>query len=136
MPKEKKLTPKRELFCKLYATDRDCFGNGTQSYLKVFNTKKKPITYKTARTQAYLLLTNPDICSRIREQLDIYINDEVVDKELGSVILQYGDLPPKVAAIREYNRVKGRLAPTKFTFTDKYGEQSDEEIRAEQARRS
>lgn len=106
---KEKLTPKQELFCKIYATDRDCFGNGVQAYLEVFNTEKKPVTYKSARVLAYRLLTKVNICNKIRELLDIYISNEVVDKELGQVILQYGDLSSKVAAVREYNKVKSRV---------------------------
>ena len=117
--KKKGLTAKQEKFCQMFAKDRDCFGNGTQSYLKVFSTKKKPITYKSARTRAYLLLTKVDITDRIRELIDLYISDEVVDKELGAVIQQWGEIPSKVAAIREYNRVKGRIAPEKVDITIK-----------------
>lgn len=104
-----KLNPKQELFCKLYATDRDCFGNGVQAYLEVYSTEKKPISYKVAKACAYKLLTNVYLCERIRELIDIYVSDEVVDKELGQVILQYGDLSSKVAAVREYNKVKARV---------------------------
>ena len=38
-----KLTPQQELFCQLYAGDREFFGNGVQSYIeayKVDTTKK------------------------------------------------------------------------------------------------
>lgn len=129
--KETKLTPKQEKFCQMFAKDRDCFGNGTQSYLKVYNKgKKKKVSYRSARTLAYVLLTNVDIISRIRVLIDTYISDEVVDKELGTVILQQGDLSSKVAAIREYNKVKGRLAPTELKITDEYEGQSDGDIEA------
>jgi len=126
------LTPKEELFCHIFATDRDCFGNGARAYLKTYGNEVK---YMTAKTQAYRLLTKPHLVARIRELIDIYISDEVVDKELGEVILQYGDLSSKVAAIREYNRVKGRLAPTTIKFADAYGEWAEEQIKEEIARR-
>ena len=126
------LTPKQEKFCQLYARDRDCFGNGTQAYKKAFKPKK---TYGSIRTEAYKLLTNPRITERIRELLDIYISDEVVDKELGEVILQSGDLSAKVSAIREYNKVKGRLAPTTFKFVDENDDLTDEELEKEIAKR-
>ena len=127
------LTAKQELFCRYFATDRDCFGNGTQAYIKAFKPKKN--TYKTVRKYASDLLTKPDITNRIRELLDIYISDEVVDKELGTVILQYGDLPSKVSAIREYNKVKGRLAPTTFKFVDDNEDLDDEELKKQIASR-
>jgi len=130
---KKKLNPKQELFCKLYATDRDCFGNGVQAYLKVYSTKKKPISYKAARVSAFDLLTKPNICDRIREQIDIYISDEVVDKELGMVILQYADIPSKVAAVREYNKVKSRVI-NKFEILDPNAEQTDDNLTDEERR--
>jgi len=126
---KKKLTPKHELFCQLYSKDRDCFGNGTQAYLKTTKTlNEKAPTYKTARTMAYNLLTNRDIMARVRELVDIYISNEVVDKELGSVILQSGDLGAKVQGIREYNKVKGRLAATKIKFVDDNEDLTDQQI--------
>ena len=79
---------------------------------------------------AHRLLTKVNITNCVREFLDIFISDEVVDKELGQVILQYGDLSAKVAAIREYNKVKNRVITT-IKFTDNHGELTDEEIQAE-----
>jgi len=107
--KTKKLTPKQKLFCQLFATDENCFGNGTQAYLKAFSTKKHPVTYKTARVESHRLLTNPNVSAESRKLMDIFISNEVVDAELATVILQYADLSSKVAAIREYNKVKGRI---------------------------
>ena len=129
----KKLTVREERFCQVYAKDSDCFGNGVQSYYKAFPEKK--IKYNSVKTEAYRMLTNPLLVERIRELIDIHISDEVVDKELGTVILQYGDLPSKVAAVREYNKVKGRLAPTQIKFLDDNEDQDDESIEQEIANR-
>ena len=122
------LTAKQEFFCQLFAKDRDCFGNGTQAYLKAFSTKRKKPAYSTARVEAHKLLTNPNIIDRIRELIDVWISDEVVDKELGMVILQYDNLSAKVAAIREYNKVKGRMTFSKDKWIDPYPEFTDEEL--------
>ena len=104
------LTAKQERFCQLFANpDSGYFGNGTQSYLEAFKEKGKSITYKTARVEAHKQLTKPNVTKRIRELMDIYISSEIVDKELAGVILQWADLSSKVAAIREYNKVKGRV---------------------------
>lgn len=130
-----KLNPKEELFCQLFAKDRDCFGNGVQAYIKVYSTKKKPVPYKSAKQLAYRLLTKVHLIDRIRELIDIRVSDEVVDKELGMVILQYADIPSKVAAVREYNKVKGRLAPTKFSIVDEHEELTEEQIKEELAKR-
>ena len=105
-----KLAPKQELFCQLYASDREFFGNGVQSYIGAYevDTNKKG-AYKSAKHCAYRLLTNVDIIKRTNEILDISINDIVVDKELAFTILQKGNLHAKIAAIREYNALKGRV---------------------------
>ena len=104
---EKELTLKEELFCRFYASDREFFGNGVQSYMEAYDLEPKQ--YGSARSQAAVLLAKPSILAKVSELMDIYINDQVVDKELGFVIKQYNDLSAKVAAIREYNRVKRRV---------------------------
>lgn len=102
--------PNHELFCNLYASDKEFFGNGVASYVEAYNKDlRKKGTYASSRTMAYKLLTKADILARIREIMDIYINDEVVDKELAFVIKQNAELSAKVAAIREYNQLKGRI---------------------------
>lgn len=106
MPKGNKLTTKEEAFCQYFSTEVDCFGNGVQAYLKAFGPK---VTYKTAKSQAYRLLTKPYIINRCRKLIDTYFSNEVADRELAMVALQYGDLSAKVAAIREYNKVKKRI---------------------------
>ena len=123
-----KLTAKQEKFCQIYARNKDCFGNGVQSFYKAF--PKNKIKYNSVKTEAYRMLTNPLLVERIRELIDIYISDEVADKELGTVILQYANLPSKVAAIREYNKVKGRLAPTQIKFVDDNEDMSDADLEA------
>jgi hypothetical protein len=37
------------------------------------------------------------------------LNDEWVDKQLSAVITQWADMPSKVAAIKEYNKMRGRI---------------------------
>lgn len=106
-----KLKPEWELFCQLYATDRDCFGNGLQAYAKTYGidlSKKGGVG--TAKSNAYKLLTNTDILDRVNELLDIYINDQVVDKELGFLVLQNVDFSAKLGAIKEYNNLKKRTS--------------------------
>ena len=107
---EKKLNPKWEKFCNLYATKKDFFGNGTQCYIEVYSTPKNPITYKTARTRAWQLLTNADILARINKLMeDMVLNDTFVDKQLGLLIEQDADFTSKLGAIKEYNSLKQRI---------------------------
>ena len=106
-----KLHLKQERFCQLFASDKEFFGNGAQSYLEAYEDKKskKIMSYKAARACASRLLTNANILSRINELLDIFITNEIVDKNLGLVILQNADFHAKVAAIKEYNQLKNRI---------------------------
>ena len=107
---ERKLNPKQEKFCQLYASDREFFGNGVQSYIEAYEPQQiKPNWYATARTDASKLLTNSNVLARINELLDITFNDQHVDKQLALVVTQNADFSSKVAAIREYNRLKSRV---------------------------
>lgn len=133
-PDEEKLNAKQELFCQLYATDRDFFANGTTSYLEAYGLNANdPKDRANARSSASDLLTKPNILKRIREIMELgEFNDEFVDKELQFVIAQRNDLSAKTAAIREYNKLKSRIIE-KFDHTTKgramprpiYGGKSD-----------
>jgi hypothetical protein len=106
---DKSLNPKQEMFCQLYAVSREFFGNATQSYCLAYgiNPEDKD-AYRGAKSSAFNLLTNPDITERISDLLRD-VNEQVVDEELGYVIRQRYELPSKIAAIREWNKIKGRI---------------------------
>lgn len=108
--KELKLTPKQLRFCELYATDREFFGNGVQSYAGAYNidlSQKKG--YNTARANSSALLTNTDIMSCINLLFEAHgLNDTFVDKQLERLIIQDADFKTKLGAIKEYNSIKGR----------------------------
>jgi len=106
-----KLTEKQELFCNLYATNRDTFGNGTQAYIEAYNIDvKKKGAYAGARTSAYNLLTNTDILKRIDELLELGpLNDAFVDRQLAKIVEQDADFGAKMAAIKEYNALRARI---------------------------
>ena len=107
----KKLNPKQEFFCELYASTREFFGNGVQSYIEAYdiNTNERG-AYNTAKTSAYDLLTKPYILDRINELLELRgLNDSFVDKQLEFLITQNADLSTKVRAINEYNKLKSRI---------------------------
>jgi len=109
-----KLNPKQKLFCKLYATSNEFFGNGVKSYIKAYNpNRSKPNWYKTAKTDASRLLTNANLCSYIGELLDSSgLNDAFVDKQILFLITQYSDYNSKIKAIQEYNKIKRRITET------------------------
>ena len=104
-----KLNPKQEPFCQLYATEREFFGNGTQSYIEAYDPEKVGNWYNTARSRASELLTSPNVLARINELLDITLNDQHVDKQLALVVTQNADFSSQMAAIREYNTLKQRI---------------------------
>lgn len=110
-PAPRQLTLKEELFCNLYTSDVECFGNGVASYVKAYNvdlTKKG--AYKSARTLASRLLSKVDILMRIQQLLEGgVLNDQVVDTQLAYLIIQQLDFGAKMAAIREYNALKARI---------------------------
>ena len=100
------------MFCQLYASDKEFFGNGVESYIEAYDldvTENKGV-YSGARASASKLLTNTNILKRINELLELGIlNDTFVDKQLAFLIGQNADLPTKRAAITEYNKLKSRI---------------------------
>lgn len=106
-----RLNAKQETFCKLYATDREFFGNGVQTYIEVYEPDTtKPNWYKNACASASEILRNPKVYTRINELLeDGGLNDMNVDKQLQMLINQHADFGSKIAAIREYNKLKQRI---------------------------
>lgn len=105
---ESKLNPKQERFCQLYVS-KEFFGNGTESYAEAYDIDLSE-NYNTAKSNAHRLLTNAYICDRINELLDnAGLNDEFVDKQLLFMITQSADFSQKMAAIREYNKLKQRI---------------------------
>jgi len=110
------LNPKREKFCRLYASDREFLGNGTQSYIKVYDPdKSKPNWYKSCQGSASKLLSNPIIILRINKILKkMGLSDVAVDKQLLFLIHQHADFTTKLGAIREYNKIRNRYPKQKL----------------------
>jgi phage terminase small subunit len=107
---KRELTPKQELFCKLYATEREFFGNGTQAYIEAYNINiKEKGAYVSARASAYENLTKPHILERINELLEVQLNDENADRQLAFLMEQDADFRAKLGAIKEYNKLKSRI---------------------------
>lgn len=114
---------RQEKFCQLYASDREFFGNGVESYLEVYNIdRSKKNWYKTACAATSQLLSNIKVIDRINEILDGGgLNDAFVDKQMLFLIRQHRDFNAKVAAIREYNKLKQRITE-KMEHTGKDGQ--------------
>lgn len=105
------LNEKQEMFCQLYTSSKEFFGNGVQAYLEVYDIdQSKPNWYKTACANASRLLSNEKVCLRINEMLESNgLSNEFVDKQTLFLITQHADFGNKLGAIREYNKLKGRI---------------------------
>ena len=108
---EDKLNPKQEEFCQLYATDREFFGNGVQSYIESYEPDQtKPNWYKSACSSASRILSSVKVMARINAILEeTGFNDSHVDKQLSFLISQHADFTNKLGAIKEYNKLKKRI---------------------------
>lgn len=108
---ENGLNLRQEKFCLLYASDREFFGNGVESYSEAYDIDlSEPGNYGTCRANASKLLTKSNILNRINQLLeDGTLNDTFVDKQLAFLITQNADLPTKRASISEYNKLKQRI---------------------------
>ena len=105
------LLPRQQLFCELYAGDREFFGNGVQSYIEAYEPdQSKKNWYNSAAASASRLLRNVKVITKINNLLEIGgLNDVAVDKQLSFLIAQHADFGSKVQAIREYNKLKQRI---------------------------
>jgi len=135
---EQAFTPQQEMFCQLYAGDREFFGNGVQSYIEAYDVDvgkgKGQTSYEACKVFAHRLLTNQKILKRINEIFEGRgLNDAFVDKQLEKLVTQDAEFRPKLGAIVEYNKLKKRTTDTVqhvHAFADIKG-MSDEELRAE-----
>lgn len=111
LAKTSKLNLRQELFCQLYATQSEFFGNGVQSYIEAYEPDTtRPNWYKTACASASRLLANDKVIARINEILEqTGLNDAFIDKQLSFLIAQHADFTNKLGAIREYNKLKQRI---------------------------
>lgn len=111
----KKLNAQQKKFCELFASDREFFGNGTQSYIEAYNIDlSKKGAYLSAKANAYRLLTKDYILKYIDELFEARgLNDTFVDKQLEKLITQDAEFNVKIKAISEYNKLKGRITEKK-----------------------
>lgn len=111
MTRKQKLNQRQEEFCQLYATDREFFGNGVDSYVEAYDVDlNKKNAYKTAASAASRLLKNVKVIERINELLELGgLNDQFIDKQLSFLVAQHADFGAKLGAIREYNKLKKRV---------------------------
>lgn len=102
-----KLTEKQAMFCLLYTTDKDCFGNAARSYMRAYNLSEKQ--YKSALAHGYRLVVNGHVRKYIKKMLLDRYKHSFVDSEHSKLISQDKNLIAKLGAISEYNKVTNRL---------------------------
>ena len=112
-----KLNAKQKVFCELFATSEDFFGNGVQSYVEAYDidlTKKGQ--YSAAGAGACRLLKNTKILAYINKIMsETGFNDAHADKQLSFLMTQNAELGVKLGAIREFNALKARIVKRQST---------------------
>lgn len=101
------LNERQKLFCNLYISDKECFGNASKAYRTAYG--MSPAQYRSANVNAHRLLTNANIRAYINKTLDESFNNESVDRELSKIIAQDKDLVSKGMMIKEFNKLKQRI---------------------------
>ena len=111
------LNERQKIFCDNFVS-KDFFANGTESYISAYNINvEKKGAYDAARANASALLKKENICKYINSLLDAAgLNDNFVDKQLLFLINQQMDFSSKIAAIREYNKLKSRIVEKSETM--------------------
>ncbi|MHC4460960.1 MAG: terminase small subunit [Planctomycetota bacterium] len=105
-----KLNPLQRKFGKLYASDKEFFGNGVQAYAKAYGIDLRTRgAYQSAKSVASRLLTNVNLLAYINELLEVVLNEAHVDKQLAFLITQNADFGAKLGAIREFNSIRKRI---------------------------
>ena len=141
-PIDEILTLKQEQFCRNYTQNSYLFGNATLSYAEAYgydldnlptddqvyeqrdgvrvcvqeSTHKR--YYHMCGAASSRLLKNVKIDKRIIELLNELMTDEQIDAEIAKVIKQNYDLPAKMRAIAEYNKLKQRIVEKKDITSD------------------
>lgn len=139
------LNPKHEVFCQYYAKNSSLFGNATMCYAAVYNynldnlsheavyeeqeeeggyIKKIKIedspydrAYNVCSVEGARLLRSPKINERVSQILLSILTPEQVDSEMAWVISQRQNLSAKNSAMREFNKLRGRIID-KFEIND------------------
>jgi hypothetical protein len=132
--KQKKLTAQQELFCRFYTQNEELFGNATLCYAESHGFQLDTLSrecprrsdepkhsctddcprseyefaYQTCSSNGSRALRNAKIQERITALLNEMLKDDVVDSQLAKLILS-ADGPTRIAAIREYNKLRQRI---------------------------
>ena len=108
---EKHITTKQQLFCQCYISDVEVFWNWTRSYAKAYGVdlEADPMKYNSCQSMASRLLWNVLIGRYINKLLTDIIPNEWIDKLLTQLALQNNNPRIKIEAIKELNKLRGRI---------------------------
>jgi len=123
----RKLTAKQELFCRYYILGSSKhnlrLGNATQSYALAYYNKlveQGDKEYYTCGKGSSDNLKKPKIKARIKEiKEEAGWNDDAMDSRLREIAFMSGEPSASVSAIREFNRVMGRIIDKQSLVDDK-----------------
>lgn len=116
------VSDRHELFLRYYLHNSKTRFNGSHSYNMAYSKglekleKGTPEYKKVARVcevEASKILSRPEVNARRIQLSTQMLTDEVVDAELVKVLAQDDELGHKTSAIREYNKLKGRIVDRK-----------------------
>lgn len=130
---------RREMFCRYFTQNEALRNNATLSYAEAYEYKLDTLShegvyeqvrdeetgeisdgeliepseydkaYNVCGVEGHRLLKNPKVQERIVFLRNEMLRDDVVDSELAKVIMQDEERQPKVAGIKEYNKLRGRI---------------------------
>lgn len=103
---------KHELFCQKFCEMWSIyFWHGTESYIFAYWMDPNNRNHRqTANSCSSQIMRRPEVVKRIDQLLEQWgLTDQVADQEMLFVMKQKRDLPSKVAAIREYNKLRQRI---------------------------
>jgi hypothetical protein len=121
------LTQKQFHFCMLYTTDLDHMGNGLRSYITAYGLQGTTDVAKlaSAQTCSSRLLRNVMVLDCINKLRTIKMTHDIADSKLAALINQEDDENIQLGALKEYNRLHGRVTD-KLKVTMTHGEMLDQ----------
>lgn len=128
------LTPQQEMFCRYYSQNDELFSNGTLAYAEAYDYRldemshDRPVlekdehgkptksgdseydkAYSVCAVGASRLLRKANIQSQVTAFLNDNLKDDIVDSQMAKLIMQDRKYESKIAAIREYNKLRQRI---------------------------
>lgn len=103
------LSLRHQLFVDLYTSiDNDHFANATQCYAQAYGMNKSQL--RSAHSCACKLLRDPRVVAAVNERIeDMGYSILNANRQLCRLMNQDADFPTKLGALKEFNRLTGRI---------------------------